>query len=301
MRKKIPSLNALKSFEAAARHGSFCNAADELCVSVSAISHQVKQLEQHLDLELFLRKTRSIELTKAGKQYYPVLRDAFDKIADGTEAILKPHQPDVLTIQLYSTFAIRWLIPKLPSFQEKHPNISVRLNTSQWDVDFSHTDVDACVMIGNPSKKGLHYTHLFPCEIFPVCSPSLLKNDQKLEKPEQLKNFSILQVYPSKQDWYIWLEKMGVTNVDPEGGLQLDSYENALTIAMQGMGVALGMQPFVTEALASGMLIEPFPELRVKLHSQWYFVCRKEKAKEKKIALFEAWLLKEIQKSAEHA
>jgi LysR family glycine cleavage system transcriptional activator len=238
--------------------------------------------------------------TKAGKQYYPVLRDAFDKIADGTEAILKPHQPDVLTIQLYSTFAIRWLIPKLPSFQKKHPNISVRLNTSQMDVDFKHSDVDACVMIGNPTQKSLHYTPLFPCEIFPVCSPSLLKNNQELKKPEQLANFSILQVYPSKQDWYIWLETIRVTNVDPEGGLQLDSYDHALTIAMQGMGVALGMQVFVGEALASGMLIEPFPKLRVKLDSQWYFVCRQEKAKEKKIALFEAWLLNEIQKNAEY-
>lgn len=290
----MPPLNSLRSFEAAARHGSFRNAADELCVSVSAISHQIKQLEQTLNIELFIRKTRAVELTKIGKQYYPILREAFDKIADGTDLILKPTRSDVLTIQLYSTLAIRWLIPRLPDFQSKYPHISVRLNTSQLDVDFDQSDVDACVMIGNKAANGLHYSYLFSCEVFPVCSPNLLKGKNRLERPEQLSDYTILQVYPSDRDWYIWLDEMGCTNVDPESGLQFDSYDHAISTALQGMGIALGMQPYVGKDLSSGMLIEPFPGMRAKHHSEWYFVYRQEKFEQKKIQLFESWLIGQI-------
>ncbi len=294
MRKKIPPLNSLRSFEAAARHGSFKDAADELCVSVSAISHQIKQLEQNINVELFFRKTRAVELTKIGKQYYPIVREAFDKLADGTELVLKPTQPDVLTIQLYSTFAIRWLIPRLPDFQAKHPTISVRLNTSQFDVDFEQSDVDACVMIGNKTAQGLHYSYLFSSEIFPVCSPKLFENKAPLVHPEQLNEFTLMQVYPSKQDWYTWLETVNCQNVDPESGLQFDSYDHAISTAIQGMGVTLGMQPYVSKELSSGLLMEVFPQMRVKHHSEWYFVYRQEKTEQKKVQIFESWLIEQI-------
>ncbi|MCH8303252.1 MAG: LysR family transcriptional regulator, partial [Proteobacteria bacterium] len=113
MRKRLPPLNALRTFEAAARNGSFKHAAEELCVSHSAVSHQIKQLEQYLGVELFIRKARSVEISKLGRAYYPVLRGAFDRIAAGTERIFKPDIPGILTVQAYSTFAIRWLIPRL--------------------------------------------------------------------------------------------------------------------------------------------------------------------------------------------
>jgi LysR family glycine cleavage system transcriptional activator len=299
LRKKIPPLNSLKSFEAAARHGSFKNAADELFVSVSAISHQIKQLEHVLNVELFIRKTRSVALTKIGKQYYPILRDAFDKIAEGTDQILTPTRSDVLTIQLYSTLAIRWLIPRLPDFQSKYPNISVRLHTSQFDVDFNKSDVDACVKIGNRAANGLHYSYLFTSDVFPVCSPNLLTAKEQLERPEQLNDFTILQVYPSHGDWYIWLDEVGCTSVDPESGLQFDSYDHSISTALQGMGVALGMQPYVDKELSSGLLIEPFPEMRVKHHSEWYFVYRQKKFEQKKIQLFETWLIEQIKADPE--
>jgi|OM-RGC.v1.006370014 LysR family glycine cleavage system transcriptional activator len=299
LRKKIPPLNSLKSFEAAARHCSFRNAADELFVSVSAISHQIKQLEHVLNVELFIRKTRSVELTKIGKQYYPILRDAFDKIAEGTSLILKPTQSDVLTIQLYSTLAIRWIIPRLPDFQSKYPDISVRLHTSQFDVDFTKSDVDACVKIGSRAANGLHYSYLFSSDVFPVCSPNILTGKDQLSRPEQLNDFTILQVYPSHRDWYIWLDEVGCTSVDPESGLQFDSYDHSISTALQGMGVALGMQPYVNKELSAGLLIEPFPEMRVKHHSDWYFVYRQEKFEQKKIQLFETWLIEQVEADPE--
>lgn len=234
--RKIPPLNALKYFEATARNGSFHGAAEELCVSVSAISHQIKQLESYMNVELFHRHARTIELTETSKKYYPIIRDALDRISDGTLAILKPQDSNNITVQLYSTIAIRWLIPRLPDFQQKHPEINVRLHTSHEDVDFMHSDVDACIKIGGNTLPELDYCYLFTSELFPVCSPRLLEEKPELKQVEELKNETILQVYPSKHDWPIWLENAGIEGIDPDSGLQFDSYDHALTTALQGMG-----------------------------------------------------------------
>lgn len=264
MRKKIPPLTALRSFEAAARHCSFRDAAEELCVSHSAISHQIKQLENHLGVELFVRRSRAVELTHPGRVYYPILREAFERIAEGTELLMAPQAPGILTIQLYSTFAIRWLIPRLPKFSNANPDIQVRLNTSQADVDFQQADVDLCVMIGSQSSANLHYDYLFDTLMYPVGSPALLSGDRPLDSPADLANHTILQVYPSRKDWYTWLDGAGVQGVDPESGLQFDSYDLALSTATQGMGIALGMQPYLSRDLKGGLLVELFPGQRVK-------------------------------------
>ncbi|WP_394176520.1 transcriptional regulator GcvA [Thalassotalea litorea] len=297
--RKIPPLNSLKSFEAAARQGSFNGAADELCVSVSAISHQIKQLEAYVGVDLFSRKNRNIELTDAGIKYYPVLREAFDLLAYGTEKLLKPQDSKTLTIQLYSTIAIRWLIPKLPDFQRRYPEINVRLHTSHEDVDFSHSDVDACIKIGSAREAELDYSYLFTSELFPVCSPGYLQKFPAQLTIDNLKDASLLQVHPSKHDWLFWLKNAKLENVDPDSGLQFDSYDHALSTALQGFGIAIGMQPYLLTELASGMLIEPFPELRCSHLYSWYFVCRKEKSHLKKIKVFQSWLIKQIEESGD--
>lgn len=296
MRKRLPPLNALRTFEAAARNGSFKHAAEELCVSHSAISHQIKQLERRLGVELFSRKSRAVELTKAGRAYYPVLRGAFDRIAEGTERIFKPNEPGILTVQSYSTFAIRWLIPRLPGFRALRPDIQVRLHTSQSDVDFEHDDVDVCVMIGNRAHNGVQYDYLFSSQVFPVCSPALLDRKPALNKPEDLATQTILQVYPSEKDWWVWLEENDVQGIDPDSGLQFDSYDMALNTAMQGLGVALGIEPFVNRDLEAGLLLEAFPGMRVYTRGDWFMACRNERAETDKVASFRAWLLQEIRR-----
>jgi len=296
MRKRLPPLNALRTFEAAARTGSFKHAAEELCVSHSAVSHQIKRLEKHLGVDLFVRKARSVELSRLGRAYYPVLRGAFDRIAEGTERIFRPDEPGVLTVQGYSTFAIRWLIPRLPGFRDRHPEISVRLHTSQWDVDFEHEDIDVCILIDDGSRSNLQYDYLFSSRIFPVCSPSMLEDGEPFDSPGELAAHTLLQVYPSEKDWWTWLEKNGVEGVDPDSGLQFDSYDMALNSAMQGHGIALGMEPFVIHDLDAGLLVEPLPERRVFARGNWYLACRKEKANADKIAKFRAWLLEEVRK-----
>jgi len=294
MRKRLPPLNALRTFEAAARHRSFKGAGDELCVSHSAISHQIKKLEQYLGVELFIRVAKGVELSKAGRDYYPTIRAAFDRVSDGTELILSLKAPGIVTVQVYSTFAIRWLIPRMPEFQSQYPDVRVRLHTSQSDVNFEHEDVDLCVMIGTPSHTGLHYDYLFSSRIFPVCSPALLNEGAVLKKPQDLAGHTIIQVYPSDQDWWVWLEENHVHDVNPNSGLQLDSYDLAFNTAAQGLGVALGIEPFVNRELKSGILVAPFPDLRVNTHGDWYLACRNDKTETSEIRIFRDWLVEQV-------
>jgi LysR family glycine cleavage system transcriptional activator len=291
--RKLPSLNALRTFEAAARNGSFKAAAIELCVSQSAVSHQIKLLEAELGVELFVRKAQGVELSRQGRAYFPILRDAFERIAAGTDLLRGSAARPRLTLQVYSTFAIRWLIPRLPAFQRSHPDVNVRLHTSQSDVNFEYEDVDACVMIGNRTSVGLHYDYLFSSRVFPVCSPGTRAEYHLHDEPSRLRDVPLLQVYPSRVDWWTWLNANGVQGVNPEGGQQFDSYELAMNAAMQGIGVALGMEPFVVRDLQSEALVEPFPGRRTYTAGDWYLVCREDKATRVDIEAFRRWLLEQ--------
>ncbi len=296
MRKNAIPLNALRAFEAAARNKSFKKAADELFVSHSAVSHQIRRLEDYLSVELFHRVSRGVELTRAGRTYFPSLRDAFRLIDEGTELVLAPRNEGPLTLQVYSTFAVRWLIPRLSAFHQAHPDVLVRLHTSQSDVNFEHEDVDLCVMVGVADAPGVHYDFLFNTELFPVCSPDLLKG-QQLSVPQDLVNQSLIQVYPSRRDWYHWLERFDLNGVDPEQGLQVDSYDLAFNTASQGLGVALGMRPFVDRELQSGALVEVFPGHRITAPGAWYLACREEQRDDDRVDAFRSWLLEEVNKN----
>ncbi|NRB72707.1 MAG: transcriptional regulator GcvA [Xanthomonadales bacterium] len=298
MRKRLPPLNALRAFEAAARNKSFKGAAEELFVSHSAISHQVRRLEQYLSIDLFRRVSRGVELTRAGRIYYPVLREAFDMIDEGTDLVLSPEAPGTLTVQVYSTFAIRWLIPRLPAFREAHPDVHVRLHTSQSDVNFEHEDVDICVMLGQRVQPDVHYDYLFSSQTFPVCSPALARGRSPLREPADLAHHTIIQVYPSRHDWAHWLEQNGVEGIEPDGGLLFDSYDLALNTAIQGLGVALGLEPFVNRDLEAGTLVEAFPGARVNHRGTWYLACRKEKTDNEKVCAFRDWLLAEVKRDS---
>ncbi len=297
MRHKLPPLNALRSFEAAARHGSFRDAADELCVSHSAISHQIKLLEGFLGTELFHRRARAVELTDAGRNYYPVVQLAFWEISEATKSILTPERSPTLNLSLYSTLAIRWLIPRLADFQENHSDINVQLQTAQWDVDFTQTTIDACIMIGAPDDPNVECWPLFACELFPVASPDFIAAHGPITDPKQLSQLPLLQVYPSQQDWATWLAANDVEDADPDGGLQLDSYDHALTIAAQGHGVGLAMHPYVVSQLASGELVKLFDGLEVTQSAGWHFVCRRDRRHDPKITAFYQWLRQQLLKT----
>jgi len=290
MRRHLPPLNALKSFETAARLGSFRAAGDEMCVSHSAISYHVKQLERHLGLALFHREPRALSLTPAGRTLYASVRESFNRIADTAERLVAPRGGDVLTLQLYSTLTIRWLIPRLPDFEARHPELRLRLLTSQWDVDFGRDDVDACVLIGHPHYADLDYTYLFSSDLFPVASPAFLARSP-LRQPADLRGAPLLQVHPSRADWQYWLDRAGLSDLDPDAGLSFDSYDHALATARQGLGVALAMEVYVADELVRGDLVEPFAPLRVAHPAAWWFVCPRAQVASPKVRAFREWLL----------
>ncbi|MEI6459401.1 MAG: LysR substrate-binding domain-containing protein [Pseudomonadota bacterium] len=290
MRRPLPPLNALKSFEAAARLGSFRAAGDAMCVSHSAISYHVKQLERHLGLAVFHRAPRALSLTAAGRTLYATVRESFNRIADTADRLVAPRGNEVLTLQLYSTLTVRWLIPRLAEFEAQHPGLRLRLITSQDDVDFSRDEIEACVLIGHPHYADLDYTYLFSSDLFPVASPAFLARTA-LKVPTDLARVPLLQVHPSHADWSIWLDHAGITTVDPDAGLSFDSYDHALATARLGLGVALAMDVYVADELATGMLTEPFAPLRATHPANWWFVARRAHTAQPKIRAFRAWLV----------
>lgn len=298
MKRRLPPLTALRAFEAAARHVSFRDAAEELAVSQSAISHQIKHLEASLGIELFIRTARAVELSEVGAIYYPVVRDSFDRIDAATRRLLSPEVENVLTIQMYSTFAVRWLMPRLQAFQSACPHLRVRLNTSQIDADFSEHGVDLSVMIGQRKQDALHYDYLFSPRMMVVCSPKYLETARKkgapLARPADLALHPILQVYPSANDWAVWLEANDIKGIDPDAGLRFDSYDHALKTAARGLGVSLAMQPYVAEDIEAGHLVDLFPEKQVRTIGHWFLTCPKERSGQRKVRLFADWLKAEI-------
>src|SRR5713226_2821409 len=183
MPRRLPPLNALKAFEAAARHESFTRAAEELCVTQGAVSHQVKALEAELGLKLFNRERQRLVITEAGRVYLAVVRDAFDRIADGTQRLLQRQSGGALTISTSPNFAAKWLVHRLGRFAEVHPEIDLRVSASPHHVDFAREDIDLAIRHGDGAASGLDVTRLCAEELFPVCSPKLVNGRPPLRRP----------------------------------------------------------------------------------------------------------------------
>ncbi len=189
MLRRLPALNALKAFEAAARHESFTRAAEELCVTQGAVSHQVKALEVELGIKLFNRERQRLIITEAGREYLAVLRDAFDRMAVGTERLVQRQTSGVLTVSTSPDFAAKWLVNRLGRFAEAHPGIDLRISATLHHVDFAREDVDLAVRHGDGSWAGLDVARLSTEQLFAVCSPKLLSGRQRISKPADVLKF----------------------------------------------------------------------------------------------------------------
>ncbi len=292
-KRDLPPLRALTAFEAAGRLGSFRAAATELGITRSAVSHQVKLLEDRLGLSLFRRDARRAELTTAGQTYFPTIKDAFDQIEAHTKAVRPSVQDNELTIQVYVTVALKWLIPRLHDFERRFPDMKVRLSTSYIDWDFDERNVDVGVVLARNKHAGHYYAPLFQSMLVPVCSPKLLANGAILKTPADLLKHKLIDVYTAEEDWQIWLEAAGIKGVPPQNRLTVDSYILAQEAAIEGRGVAMTIGPFAAEEIKLGRLMQPFP-LRVPHRHQWYFACNSEHRKKNKVKRFEEWLMKQV-------
>ncbi|MFQ5985343.1 MAG: transcriptional regulator GcvA [Alphaproteobacteria bacterium] len=291
MARRLPPLNALRAFEAAARHLSFTRAADELYVTHAAISHQVKALEERLGVELFRRLNRSVRLTDAGQAYLPVVRDAFDRIAEATERLRASDTTGALTVSTTHSFAVRWLVSRLGAFREKHPDIDVRLTPSLHLVDFAREEVDVAVRYGRGGWPGLRADRLLTLTVFLLCSPRLLEGRYPLRTPKDLRYHTLLHD-DLGEDWRPWLLAAGVDGVDPTRGPRFHGASLVLQAAVEGQGVALTHSALAAADLAAGRLVKPF-DISLPTDFAYYVVCPEASAERPKVAAFREWLLAE--------
>jgi LysR family glycine cleavage system transcriptional activator len=290
----LPSLNGLHAFEAAARHLSFTRAAAELNVTQTAISHQIRRLEEQLGKRLFIRKNRSLTLTRDAADYLPAIRAAFDDLRRATERLKRPDREGLLTVSTTASLAAKWLVTRVASFQEAHPGIEVRITTSSHLVDFQRDEVDMAVRYGRGNWPGLRSEWLMAEDIFPVCSPALLKGPKPLRRPEDLVHHTLLHTTVGREDWQLWLTAAGLpVSLALRRGLSFDQSFMALQTAIDGLGVALSGRSPVEADIAAGRLVMPF-DLVLPADAGYYIVAPEETADTTKIALFRDWLVHSV-------
>ena len=291
MARRLPPLNALRAFEAAARHLSFTKAADELNVTQAAISHQVKALEERLGVVLFRRLNRALLLTDAGQGFLPPLREAFDQMAAATERLRVDDSRGVLTLTTLPSIAARWLVPRLGRFREAHPDIDLRIDASQHLTDFVRENVDIALRYGGGEWDGMRADRLMTEDFFPVCSPRLLDRHPPLREPADILHHTLLHDN-SPTDWTMWFLAAGIEGGDPTRGPAFTDSSLVLQAAAEGQGVALGRGVLAAADLKAGRLVRPF-DLSLEAKYAYYLVCPQATAESPKIASFRAWLLAE--------
>ncbi len=294
MVRRLPPLNALRAFEAAARHLSFTRASQELNVTQAAISHQVKALEERLGVPLFRRLNRRLLLTDAGQDYLPAVRDAFDRIAEATDRLDARDSVGALTVTVLASFAAKWLVPRLGRFREAHPDIDVRIAPSAHLTDFSREDVDLALRYGRGEWPGLRADRLMSEDIFPICSPQLLEGPHAIRSPADLRHHTLLHD-EGHGDWRVWLLSAGVEDVDPTRGPVFTDSGMVVQAAAEGQGVALGRSALYAADLDAGRVVKPF-DIRLPVEFAYYVVCPTAIADRPKIAAFRDWVLAEGRK-----
>ena len=290
MPRRLPTLNALKAFEAAARHESFTRAAEELFVTQGAVSHQVKALETELGLKLFNRERQRLVITEAGRAYLLVVRDAFDRIADGTERLLQRQRGGSLVVSTSPNFAAKWLVHRLGRFADAHPGVDLTVNASRHHVDFAREDIDVAIRHGDKGTAGLHVARLCAEEVFPVCSPRILTKNS-LRNPSDLARHTLVHV-ADRTGWTEWLKFAGATDVDPSRGPVLNEASMGIDAAVDGQGVVLARTALAAWDLIAGRLVRPFATTMPASFAYW-IVYPKVNAKLPKIVAFTEWLLAE--------
>lgn len=288
---EIPSLNALRAFEAAARKGSIKEGAAELYVTPGAVSQQIKGLEEALGTSLFIRDKRGLLLTTAGAALYPVLREAFADIGTALDRLREQEQTGPLTVSMVPSFASKWLVPRLGRFRERHPEIDVRISATFHTTDFAKEGVDMAVRLGMGNFPGLREDWLLTEPLYAVCSPALLKGARPLRTPEDLRHHTLLHD-ETHQEWKMWLEMHGVRGVEPNRGPMFNDASMALNAAIEGQGVAMGRGELVAMDLAAGRLVRPF-DLTIPFRFAYYVVCPEAVADWPKIVAFRDWILEE--------
>ncbi len=296
MSRRLPPLNALRAFEAAARCGSFTRAAEELFVTQGAVSRHIATLEGWLKTPLFERGRQGIQLTPRGQVYFGTVRAALDQIEYGTRQLLASPDEQLLRIKLPPTFAIRWLVPRLARFHALHPGIDVQITTSHQRADFAHEDVDVSIYGGTTPPRNSDGQLLFSATLLPVCAPGLLERAPPLTEPADLARHVMLCSMNTQDDWPVWLAAAHVTGLDGNSGLKFENAALAYQAAADQLGVMIALSAFVQDDLDSRRLVAPFA-LRVAAERGYYLAHRPQSPLPQRVSAFVAWIGQEAQAS----
>ena len=309
MGQPIPSLNALKAFESAARHLSFSKAAEELNVTPAAISHRIRTLEEQLGVVLFHRLSKGVALTDAGVCALPDLQLGFCRLTKAVERLRGGEETRLLTVQSAPSFAAKWLVPRLPSFTAEYQDIDVRIAASVKRVadssdetgiggEFREGEIDVAIQFGRGAYEDCRSDRLFGVAAVPICSPDLLQGKRAIRTPADLRAHSLLHDDTPHEDhpeWKTWLEQAGVTGVDAERGQRFNSVAMVLDAAERGQGIALTLEALAADAIAEGRLVTPF-DIRLPVRSAYYLISLETTAEVRRIALFREWILEQAER-----
>jgi LysR family glycine cleavage system transcriptional activator len=298
MPRQLPPLNSLRAFEVAARHLSFTRAGEELFVTAAAISHQIKTLEESLGIMLFDRKPKSLMLTDAGRAYLPAIQGAFSQLTEATYRLHADGERATLKVNIPPTFAVKWLIPRMDSFMKLHPEIDIKVSTSKEMVDFSREDFDLAIRYGRGVYPGLHCELCLPVEVFPVCSPALMKGKYPLRTSSDLRHHTLLHdasTYKdsSNPDWTTWFRHACVEGIDATRGPSFWPSHIVIDAALDGLGVALAKRIWVERDLAAGYLTRPF-DLSLPVEFAYYVIYPESRLNDQHIRQFIDWIQSEI-------
>jgi len=293
MARDLPPLNALRAFEASARHLSFTDAADELNVTQGAVSRHVKNLEERLGMRLFERTAQGLVLTEPARRYPPVVRDSFDRLSAATAELRRPLMTNVLTVSTSPNFASKWLVHRLGTFAADHPDLDLRVAAEKEHLDLSVSDVDLCIRHGDGIWPDLHVTKLVGESVYSVVSPALLASRPPLETADDLRHFTLLRDL-SSNDWPAWLKAAGATRVDGTKGPYFNFTSMAIDAAVAGQGVALARRALATHDVLSGRLV-PLFETVITSERGYFIVCLPNRADDPKAKRFRDWMLEQKQ------
>jgi len=299
MSRRLPPLSSLRAFEAAARHLSFKEAAEELLVTPAAVSQQVKSLEEFYGIILFRRLTRALELTEAGQRAAPVLTEAFDRLASGCSLIQSHCRNGPFALSVPPSFGAKWLVPRLGSFRERHPEIEVRIDADTRLVQFDTEDIDAAIRYGTGRFNGVVAECLMEKRVLPVCSPGLLAKGPPLRRPADLRHHVLLHQQTSGSQivesvWADWVDRLGLEGVDPTRGPRFSTHSLVVDAAVSGQGVALADTTLIERELETGQLVCLFdgPDIP-DTGLGYYLVYPRTRADSRRLRLFRTWLFEQ--------
>jgi DNA-binding transcriptional LysR family regulator len=296
--RALPSLDLLRGFEAAARHLSFTLAGEELFVTQSAISRQVQALEAHLGVALFRRRHRAIVMTEAGQELFRTTTQVLRDLEDTAERIRAQSNSSTVTVSCTLGFASLWLVPRLADFNLRYPNVDLRISASNQIHDIDRDRIEVAIRYCPPAQAPAGAVLLFGEEGFPVCSPALIdRQPHPLKKPEDLRFHTLLYLELDTQRrptlaWPMWLEMAKVANLKPAGSLRFSHYDQLITAAVAGQGVALSTSPLVQRMMADGRLVAPFTQ-RLASPRAYHLVTSPSSAARSDVASFVTWLVAE--------